>query len=102
MSAAPELQTCPHCGGTEWRPGKGAEVCDQCGLTYEQAFAQVRHDRRQAEHRRRQARVVAATAGMPMQRRIRVAKFLLLENGPLPNGEPWDAAFRAWQEAGYP
>lgn len=102
MSEAPAVQRCPYCGCTEWQQDPKANRCAQCGLTYAQAEDRATHHRRKLEHERRVALVVEATLGMPMQRRIRVAKYLLLECGPLPNGEVWDGAFRAWRAAGSP
>ena len=99
---AAALQRCPHCGSTEWAPDPVANRCARCGLTYEQAEREAAHHRRQLEHQRRAELVIEATRGMPMQRRIRAAKYLLLTCGPLPGGEPWDAAFRGWQQAGSP
>ena len=102
MSEAATVQRCPHCGSTGRLPDPVEDRCAGCGLTFEAAEAKAQHYRRQLEHKRRADLVVEATRGMPMQRRIRVAKYLLLACGPLPNGESWDAAFRAWRKAGSP
>ena len=87
------VQACLYCGETALLN----ELCAGCMLTRQEAEAKVEIHLRHVEHQRRSRLVVVATEGMPMRERIRAAKHLLGDLGPLPTGEPWDRKFREWQ-----